>query len=93
VVPNWRIIKRRNGTVVSDEIISVAEITRDTNDGLEWIADTFNGNNSVLRVGPVGRADDQSSYQCIFTTLSGDVSSDVGTLTVLGEISFGIMMD
>jgi len=67
VAPNWRIIKRRNGAAVS-EIISVAEIINNTNDGLECypITDLDNVNNSVLRVGPVGRADDQSSYQCIF---------------------------
>jgi len=87
MVPNWHIINRnRNGTIVSNETINGTEIIRDTNDGLQWIPDPFNGNNSVLRVGPVGLADNQSSYQCIFTTMSGSESSDVGTLTVLCEL-------
>ena len=85
VVPDWRIIKRRNGEIVSNEIISGTEIIHNNNDELQWIADPLNGNNSVLRVGPVDRTDDQSSYQCSFTLLSSSVISDVGTLTVLGE--------
>ena len=67
VVPNWRIIKRRN---VSNEIISGIDIINNTNDRLEWIADPLNGNNSVLRVGPVDGTDDQSSYQCSFALLN-----------------------
>jgi len=76
---------RRNGIVVSNETISGINIITNINDGLEWIADPLNGNNGVLRVGPVDRTDDQSSYQCSFVLLSGTVFSDVGTLTVLGE--------
>ena len=87
VVPNWHIIERnRNGVIVSNETISGTEINRDTNDGLEWIADPLNGNNSVLRVGPVSETDDQSSYQCIFAILNDNVESDMGTLTVLSEL-------
>ena len=87
VVPNWHIIKRnRNGVVVSDETVSGTEIIRDTNDGLEWIADPLNGNNSLLRVGPVDRTDDRSSYQCIFALRNDNVESDMGTLTVLGKL-------
>jgi len=89
VIPNWRIIKRRNGMVASNEIISGTEINSNTTDGLQWIPDPFYGNNSVLMVGPVGRADDQSSYQCIFELLGSNISSDVGTLTVLGELDSG----
>ena len=87
VVPDWRIIKRNsNGVVVSDEVISGLGIIRDAADGLEWIPDLANPNNSVLRVGPVDETDNQSSYQCIITTiLSGIVTSEVGTLAVLGE--------
>ena len=85
LVPNWRIIKRRNGEIVSDEAISGTEIITDTNDGLQWIADPINGSNSVLSVGPVDRTDDQSSYQCFFALLSSSIFSDVGILTVLGE--------
>ena len=87
VVPDWRIIKRnRNGIVVSNQTINGGDIIRNTIDGLEWIPDLVNPNNSVLRVGPVNETDNQSSYQCTFTTiLSGSVVSEVGTLTVLGE--------
>ena len=87
VVPDWRIIKRnRSGVVVSDVTISGTEIITVTTDGLEWIPDLANPNNSVLRVGPVDGTDNQSSYQCIITILSGSVVSKVGTLTVLGEM-------
>ena len=87
VVPDWRIIKRNsNGVVVSNETISGGDIISNTTDGLQWIPNLANPNNSVLRVGPVDKTDNQSSYQCIFTTLlSGTVVSKVGTLTVLGE--------
>ena len=87
MVPDWRIIKRNsNGVVVSNEVISGTEIIRNTIDGLEWIPDLANPNNSVLRVGPVDSTDNQSSYQCIFTILSGILVSEVGTLMVLGEM-------
>ena len=86
VRPDWRIIKRRNGVVVSNDIISGTEIIRNTNDGLEWIADPFNGNNSVLRVGPVNRTDDQSSYQCSFALLNEIIESSIGTVTVVGKL-------
>jgi len=58
-------------------------IISDSTDGLEWIPDLTNPNNSVLRIGPVDETDNQSSYQ--WTLLSGTVVSEVGTLTVLGE--------
>ena len=89
VVPNWRIIKRnRNGVIVSDVTVSGIDITTNTVDGLQWIVDPHNGNNSLLRVGPVGGTDDQSSYQCIFATANGgNVESDMGTLTVIGKIN------
>ena len=88
VVPDWRIIKRSsNGTVISNMTISGSDIIRGTFDGLEWIPDIANPNNSVLRVGPVSKADNQSSYQCTFATiLIGLVVSEVGKLTVLGEM-------
>ena len=88
VVPDWRIIKRSsNGTVISNVAISGSDIIRNTNDGLEWISDLANPNNSVLRVGPVDSTDNQSSYQCTFATiLNGLVFSEVGKLTVIGEV-------
>ncbi|XP_065916547.1 uncharacterized protein [Dysidea avara] len=79
VVPNWHIMKRTKTGAYKfyRETISVGS---DSNiDGLKWIADPLNGNNSVLRVGPVDKADDQSSYQCSF----GSVDSSIGVLTVL----------
>ena len=86
VVPDWRIIRRNSsGVVVSNAVISGGDIIRNTTDGLEWIPDLANPNNSVLRVGPVDGTDNQSSYQCIISTLSGSVVSEVGALTVLGE--------
>ena len=88
VVPIWRIIKRRNGVVVSNEAINGRDII-DTTDGLEWIPDLLNGNNSVLRVGPVNRTDNQSSYQCIFAPVKGEnsIESSIGTLTAIGKIN------
>ena len=87
VVPDWRIIRRdSSGVVVRNETISGMEIITNTDDGLQWIPDLANPNNSVLRVGPVDSTDNQSSYQCIFTILSGILVSEVGTLTVLGEM-------
>jgi len=87
VVPDWHIIRKNtNGAIVYDEIVSGSEINRDISDGLEWIADPLNGNNSVLRVGPVDRTNNRSSYQCIFAILNDNVESDIGTLTVLGEL-------
>ena len=90
VVPNWRIIKRRDGEVVSDETISGSEIIAYTNDGMEWIPDLLNGNNSVLRVGPVNGTYNQSSYQCSFASLNRIIESSIGTLTVLGKLDSGI---
>ena len=84
---DWLIIKRNgNGVVVSNETINGGDIITDTTDGLEWIPDLANPSNSVLRVGPVDETDNQSSYQCVFTILSGTIVSEVGTLTVLGEV-------
>jgi len=87
VVPDWRIIKKNNnGVVFSNVTISGTEIIRNTTDGLQWIFDLANPNSNVLRVGPVDGTDNQSSYQCILTTIrSGILVSEVGTLTVLGE--------
>ena len=83
---NWRIIRRSDdGSVTSDETISVDDIISDTDDGLVWRPDTDTGgnnaSNSVLVVGPVDESHNQSSYQCFLN----DVESSIGTLTVLGE--------
>ena len=89
-VPDWRIIRRSDdGNVISNRSISGSNIINNDNDGLEWVADTTSGvnmsPNSRLLVGPVDETYNQSSYQCIFTTLSGDIESSIGTLTVAGE--------
>jgi len=81
--PTWHITKRKNvgiGRIFFPETISIEP---DSNiDGLKWIIDPLNGNNSVLRVGPVDSADDQSSYWCDVD----NIKSSVGTLTVLSEL-------
>ena len=68
--------------------ITGRNIISNDNDSLEWVADTTSGvnmsPNSRLVVGPVDETYNQSSYQCIFTTISGDVESSIGTLTVVG---------
>ena len=44
----------------------------------------------MLRVGPVDRTDDKSSYQCGFALLNGVIESSIGTLTVLGKLDSSI---
>ena len=88
-VPNWRIVRRSDdGSVISNMTVSGFYIINNNNDGLEWVADTTSGvntsPNSRLVVGPVDETYNQSSYQCIFTTISGAVESSIGTLTVAG---------
>ena len=91
VVPNWRIVRRSDsGSVISNMTVSSGDVINNNNDGLEWVADTTSGPNNAtysrLVVGPVDDTCNQSSYQCIFATLSGNVESSIGTLTVLGKI-------
>ena len=88
-IPDWRIIRRSDdGNVISNMTISGRNIINNDNDGLEWVPDLTSGvnmsPNSRLVVGPVDETYNQSSYQCIFTTISGAVESSIGTLTVAG---------
>ena len=88
-VPDWGIIRRSDdGSVISNMTVNGLDIIRNTNDSLEWVADTTSGvnmsPNSRLVVGPVDETYNQSSYQCIFTTINGAVESSIGTLTVAG---------
>ena len=88
-LPNWRIIRRNNdGSVISDMTISGLDIVTNSNDGLEWVPDLTSGENmspnSRLLVGPVDETYNESSYQCIFTSLINTTESSVGTLTVAG---------
>ena len=85
-IPTWRIIQRySNGSVSSDMEIAGVNVIYDDDDGLVWIPDNNNTENSRLLVGPVDETDNQSSYQCIF---SGVARSTVGTLTVAGKIFY-----
>ena len=82
---NWHILKwDGNGGIASFDTVSVTEINRNTTDGLVWVPDQHNGNNSCLIVGPVTKADNCSTYQC---NLNDTTFSNVGTLTVLGEFT------
>ena len=89
-VPNWRVIRSDNGSVISDEIIRGSDIESDDDDGLVWIPDLTSGPNnaqsSILVVGPVDETYNQSSYQCIFATTGGNISSSMGTITVAGKL-------
>jgi len=81
-LPRWHITKKRN--VGAHRLYhETFSIKYDSDiDGLEWISDPLNRNNSVLKVGPVDMADDQSTYWCSFY----NAGSSVGTLTVLSEL-------
>ena len=92
-VPNWRIVRRSDdGTVISNITVSSSDIITNTNDGLEWVADTASGMfmspNSRLLVGPVDETYSQSSYQCIFTFAGTMIVSSIGTLIVVGEYKY-----
>ena len=90
VVPDWRIVFRSDdGNVISNDTIDGLDITNRLINGLQWLPDLTsgdnNGTNSKLLVGPVNMTHNQSSYQCIFATVSGSVVSSVGTMTVVGK--------
>ena len=89
-VPNWRIIIRNDdGSVVSNVTHTGFDIVQGHINGLQWSPDLTSGDNtspnSKLLVGPVDKAHNQSSYQCIILTLSGTVISSVGTMAVVGK--------
>ena len=93
VIPDWRITYRNHsGSVISNRTIDGDHILSLPINGLQWVADNTSGinnaSNSKLLVGPVNITHNQSSYQCMFTTLHEDgldtVMSSVGTMTVLG---------
>ena len=86
VVPSWRIILRNDdGSVVSNVTHHGLDILHGHINGLQWLPDLTNATNSKLLVGPVNKTHNQSSYQCIFTALSGSVISSVGTVTVISK--------
>ena len=83
---NWRIIRRSDdGSVVSNETLSINDIINNIDDGLMWYPDVTSGGNSApnsaLIVGSLDESHDQSSYQCFLN----DDESSIGTLTVFGE--------
>ena len=87
VFPEWRIIYRSDtGSIIT---VDSEDIVHRPMNGLQWSPDLTSGGNSApnskLLVGPVNKTHNQSSYQCIFPVLSGDVTSSVGTMTVVGK--------
>ena len=89
-VPNWRIVFRSDdGRVISNDTINGLDITNRVINGLQWLPDLTSGDNNSpnieLLVGPVNMTHNQSSYQCLFQTVSGSVISSVGTMTVVGK--------
>ena len=90
-IPNWRIVLRSDdGSIISNNTIDGDDIQNRLINGLQWVPDLTNGDNnapnSKLLVGPVNMTYNQSSYQCIITTVtSGSIISSVGTITVVGK--------
>ena len=85
-VLSWRIILRNdNGSVVSNVTHNGLDIARERINGLRWLSDLDNATNSKLLVGPVNKTHNQSSYQCVFQALSGNVISSLGTMTIVGK--------
>ena len=89
--PEWRIIYRSDtGSIISNFTIDSKDILDRYMNGLQWSPDLTSGDNSApnskLLVGPVNKTHNQSSYQCIFPTLSGPIISSVGTMTVVGKV-------
>ena len=92
-IPDWRItFKSDSGSVnvIDGDHISLLLIN-----GLQWLPDLDNPNNSKLLVGPVNMTHNQSSYQCLFTIVhEGDLStlmSSVGTMTVVGKTAMQVL--
>ena len=92
VVPTLNITLRSdNGSIISNNTVDGLTIFNKSRNGLQWVPDLTSGDNnatnSKLLVGPVNKTHNQSSYQCIFTTLNGSITSSVGTMTVVGKIN------
>ena len=96
-IPDWNITFRSDtGSVISNGIIEGEDISLLHINGLRWLPDTrsgiLNATNSQLLVGPINMTHDRSSYQCMFTILRegsfNTVMSSVGTMTVLGKMSY-----
>ena len=93
VVPKLKITLRSdNGSIISNNTVDGLTIFNEPRNGLQWVPDRtsgdYNATNSKLLVGPVNKTHNQSSYQCIFTTLNCNITSDVGTITVVGKATW-----
>ena len=90
VFPRWRIVVRSDdGNIISNDTVDGGDIIRQVN-GLQWLPDLNSGvnnsPNSKLLVGPVNKAHNQSSYQCIIRTITDSVTSSIGTMTIVGKL-------
>ena len=90
IFPEWRIIYRSDtGSIIRNFTVHSIDILLRTMNGLQWLPDLTNGDNSApyskLLVGPVNVTHNQSSYQCIFIITRGFIVSSVGTMTVVGK--------
>lgn len=87
---NWSITWRDG----SDNIIytrnySVFTINQDPNNGLQWVPDFNNSENSKLVVNSVNEMYNWSSFQCIIPSVDGnDIASTIGFLLVAGKSRF-----
>ena len=94
LVLNWSIIWRdESGSVTYARNYSVFTINRDTNNGLEWIPDLNNSNNSRLVIDSVDEIYNLSSFQCIIPSVDGDhIASTIGFLVVGGKVTFIVFL-
>ena len=89
LILNWSIIWRdESGSVAIARNYSVFTINIDPNNGLEWIPDLNNSNNSKLVIDSVNEMFNLSSFQCIIPSVNGNhIASAIGFLEVAGKIS------
>ena len=87
LILNWSIIWRNTSdSIIHDKSYSVYMINADPNNGLEWVPDFNNANNSRLVIDSVNKMYNQSSFQCIISSADGNkIVSTIGYLTVAGK--------
>ena len=87
LILNWSIIWRNtSGGIIHDKSYTVYMINIDPNNGLEWMPDFNNSNNSRLVIDSVNKMYNQSSFQCIIPSADGNnIVSTIGYLTVAGK--------
>ena len=83
----WNIIWRNaSGSIIDERSYSVHAINVDSNNGLKWLPDFNNSNNSRLVIDSVNKLYNQSSFQCIIPSADGNsIVSTTGFLTVAGK--------